>query len=343
MSSKLGKILLVRLDRIGDLVLTLPVGESLRKIDPEAEIRWWIPKGLGFVASASTPPSTYREVDLRFNLGRVHALLGELRRDRPNLAIVFHAPWWVGLLLFMARVPVRGGPRSQWHHFLFLNQGVRQKRSDAKSHELEYNFQLAEKSLNLGPKRLQRSPLQLKPPSNEAMRLFGLEERGYTVVHPGMGGSALNWPLPMYVQLISKLTEETRVVITGTKADEPYLKPVRDKLAGNARVTWLDGALNGSELIMTLKNARAVVAPSTGVLHLAASTGAPTVGLFSPVKVQAATRWGPLGAHAKALTPEVVCPARFQCLGEKCAHFDCMRMVTVDQVLETLSALDQRR
>lgn len=337
MSLKFGKILLVRLDRIGDLVLTLPVEESLRKIDPKAEIRWWIPKGLSFVAAAANPPRAVREVDLSFNRKRFRTLLEDLKRDRPKLAIVYHAPWWVGLLLFVARVPVRAGPRSQWHHFLFFNRRIRQKRSEAKFHELEYNFQLTEGALGLGRGWLPRTRLQLEAPANDNLKRFGLEPRSYSVVHPGMGGSALNWPLPMYVQLISKMTEDTRVVITGTRADEKYLKPIRDLLSNNPRVTWLDGSLNGPELIMVLKNARSVVAPSTGVLHLAASTGVPTVGLFSPVKVQTATRWGPMGDRASAVSPDVACPAHFKCLGKSCAHFDCMQRVTVAQITQALN------
>lgn len=339
MSFKLGKLLLVRLDRIGDLVLTLPVDESLRKIDPKADIQWWIPKGLSFVTTAANPPRQAREVDLRFDRERFKTLLAELKRDRPRIAIVFHAPWWIGLLLFLARVPVRAGPRSQWHHFLFFNRRVRQRRSSAKFHELEYNFQLAEGALRLGPGWLPRTQLSLQASSAENLKRFGLEPGGYIVVHPGMGGSALNWPLPMYAQLISKLAEDTRIVVTGTRADEPYIKPIRDMLTDHPRVTWLDGILNGPELVLVLKHASSVIAPSTGVLHLAASCGVPTIGIFSPVKVQSSIRWGPLGTRATSLTPDVSCPARFKCLGQRCPHFDCMQRVTVDQVIHARSSL----
>ncbi|MCM2282861.1 MAG: glycosyltransferase family 9 protein [Bdellovibrionaceae bacterium] len=339
MSIKFGHVLLVRLDRIGDLVLTLPVDESLRKIDPHAEMQWWIPKGLGFVSAAASPRRDVREIDVRWNWIRFRALLADLKLHRPRMAIVFHAPWWISLLLFLAKVPVRAGPRSQWHQYLFFNRRIRQKRSDAKYHELEYNFQLTEGALRLGRGWLPRAHLHLQAPTNDDLHRFGLEKQGYVVVHPGMGGSALNWPLPMYAQLISKLTEDTRVVITGTRSDEPYLKPIRDMLGDNPRVTWLDGILKGQELIMILQNAKAVVAPSTGVLHLAASAGAPTVGLFSPVHVQSATRWGPRGECVTTLSPNVKCPAKFKCLGQRCPHFDCMQRVTVDSVTHAIESL----
>ncbi len=332
MPLNIGKTLLIRLDRIGDLVLTLPVDESLRKVDETAQVKWWIPKGLGFVAKNAEPPREAREVEHDFSLTQFFALLTELKREKLKTAVVFHAPWWISLLLFLARVPVRAGPKSQWHQILFLNRKLKQSRSEAKAHELEYNYQLAEHAVGLGSGWLPRSHLRLRPASDAILEKHGLVSKNYIVIHPGMGGSALNWPLPLYTQLITRLTESSRVVVTGTRSDDKFLAPIRASLVANENVVWLDGKINGSELLSVLKNARACVAPSTGVLHLSASCGTPTVGLFSPVPVQRDTRWGPKGENVKVLAPTVACPAHFSCIGEKCQHYACMQNVSVASV-----------
>jgi heptosyltransferase I len=338
MSLKLGKTRLIRLDRIGDLVLTLPIDEGLRQLDPHADIRWWIPKGLSFITKLAEPTRAATEVASAFNWRRCKQLLSTLRQDRPDTAIVFHAPWWVGLILFFARVPVRAGPRSQWHQILFFNRAIRQKRSRAELSELEYNFRLTESALGLKAGSIRRHHLNLQAPrADKVLNRFSLTPRAYIVVHPGMGGSALNWPLPMYAQLVTRLTEETRIVVTGTHADEPYLRPIRDMLETNPNVTWLDGQLNGPDLIAVLKNASAVLAPSTGVLHLAASTGVPTIGLFSPVKVQTPKRWAPQGENTRTILPEVSCPGHFKCLGPKCREYDCMQRISVASVRDAIS------
>src|SRR4051812_25414133 len=111
MALQLGKTLLIRLDRIGDLVLTLSVDESLRKIDQKTDAKWWIPKGLDFVAKNSIPPRPAREIEHDFSWSQFKILLQELKEEKPRTAIVFHAPWWVSVLLFLARVPVRAGPK----------------------------------------------------------------------------------------------------------------------------------------------------------------------------------------------------------------------------------------
>jgi heptosyltransferase I len=330
------KALLVRLDRIGDLVLTLPVDHH--RVFAGAEVQWWIPKGLGFITSAATPRRQAIEVEKNFSWATMNQLWRHLRRERYDIAVVFHAPWWIALLLWLARVPVRVGPRSQWHSFLFFNKGVRQKRSQAVHHEMEYNFKLVESALARESRTADvRHPLSLKPdPASPTLANFSLKKDGYIVVHPGMGGSALNWPVERYAELINRLSESQTIVVTGTSADQPYLEPVRRAVGTNTKVVWLDGRLNGTELLAVLNGARAVVAPSTGVLHLAASCGVRTVGIFSPVPVQSVTRWGPKGPNAGSVFPSVNCPGHFSCLGPACALYNCMNRISVEEVCQRL-------
>jgi ADP-heptose:LPS heptosyltransferase len=84
------------------------------------------------------------------------------------------------------------------------------------------------------------------------------------------------------------------VVITGTAQDEPYLAPLRKQLSqSSSDLLWLDGKLSPQELLFILSKARLVVAPSTGVLHLAASLGTPCVGLYADEPAFHPKRWGP--------------------------------------------------
>ena len=308
------RALFVRLDRIGDLVLTLPTDQS----GVSAEVDWWIPKGLSFVTDHATPPRSAEEFARTKTFAECVALAKLVRKKNYDLAVVFHAPWWVGFVLWLARIPVRIGVQSQWHSFVFFNRGIRQKRSRAEFSELEYGFRLLEEGLGLAIGSLPRSTLKLtaSPAANSAVgasdksgpparTVTGLTPGGYVVVHPGMGGSALNWSTDRYAELIHELAREKKIAITGTASDESFLSPLRKKLAADddlrKRVVWLDGKLNGPQLLSVLGNAYAVVAPSTGVLHLAASLGVPTVGLFSQVRVQRAVRWGPQGPKAAVI------------------------------------------
>ena len=333
------RLLLVRMDRIGDLILTLPVDEALKGV----EATWWVTNGLGFIAEAARPRRRAREFARKIGIFAFFKLLAEVRRERYEAAILFHGPWWVSLLFWLARIPLRGGVKSQWHSFLFLNRAVRQRRSRAEASELEYGFQLVEKIFELEQGSLHRSSLKLEGATDGArvtlLKNLGLIEGQYTIVHPGMGGSALNWPSSHYAALIRELCARGPVVITGTASDEPYLAPLRKELSGQHSVIWLDGKLAGKDLITALAAARAIVAPSTGVLHLAASTGRPTLGLFSPVRVQQPRRWGPQGERVKTLMPMGDCPGEMSCLGQDCKRFDCMATISPSDALKELDRL----
>ena len=329
------KILLIRLDRIGDLVLTLPVDESLTN----TTVHWWIPPGLSFITEHANPPRKANEVGRKFLIRNFLNLLNLVKSENYDAAIVFQAPWWIGLLLFLARVPLRGGVKSKWFSFLFFNRAIRQKRSRAEVNELEYNFQLVEKILNLAARELPRTHLHLHSSTPiEALAKFHLKQNQYMVVHPGMGGSALNWPTKHYIALIRELAKKTSVVITGTATDESYLEPIQKELKADPNINWLVGKCSGKELIAVLAGSQHVIAPSTGVLHLAASTGTSTIGIFSPIQVQHPRRWGPQGKKIQVLLPDVQCPGIHSCLGKSCPHFNCMDTISVIELLNKIES-----
>ena len=82
------------------------------------------------------------------------------------------------------------------------------------------------------------------------------------------------------------------------------------------------------ELIFLLRHAKAVVGPSTGVLHLAASSRTPVVGIYSPVLSHSAVRWAPRGENVKVLSPDS---------NQSPLTQESMGQVTVESVLKALN------
>lgn len=333
------KILCVRVDKIGDLISTMPVDE----IFPPAqfETAWVISKGLGFIAEEAIPPRRAFELSKESPRADFQQIL---ETYQPDIVIDFYGPWWVSFESWKASVRFRIGRRSRWASFLFLNHGLRQSRSQSEKHEAEYNLDLAllardqyfqSKSLSAPPAPLEAPILQLQAPDfPELLERYELDPESYIVVHAGMAGSALNWPSAHYKSLIEQILEVpelamVKVVLTGTAADEPHLKPLRESLPASDRILWLDGKLSTLELLYVLQEAAAVVAPSTGVLHLAASLGTHSIGLYSPVRAQSVKRWGARGRHVTLLTPPVL---------EREAGPDCMALIPVDEVLAELES-----
>lgn len=330
------KGLLIRLDKIGDLISTVPCDELL---PPQIEGHWMISKGLGEILQAATPTRQWTEFQKKYSLSQLILFIRFLRQNRFNFAISFQAPWWVSFALWFAGVPQRFGTRSQWHHFLFLTHGLRQKRSQATQHEADYNADLIDHALTkLG------FPQESKPTPYLKLNAPGVwkkpdQLKKYFVVHPGMAGSARNWSQAQYIEaieLLLKKDETLQAVLTGTPADEPYLVQIKSHFANHPRVHIYQNKLNMKELLDCLKQAEFVLAPSTGVLHLSASLGQRTLGIYSPILVQHPTRWAARGPKTSVFVPEARCPAQHKCLGQGCHYFDCMNSVKPSQVVHTI-------
>ncbi len=334
------KIFCVRIDHIGDLALTLPVDNLLSPYD----VTWLVNKGLGFICDYANPRRHHFTFERKFSFRRYLDLQRFFRREKPSHIIFFHAPWWMSCAAWMAGIPFRAGRKSQWHSFLFLNRGIRQSRLLGEKSELIYNYELMKQSLDLFGIKPSNSIeyLRLRSGSESLLSQFDLQPKTYIVVHAGMGGSARNWPAIQYASLLFRISKKVRVVMTGTRADAPWLSPIRKELRKygfQENILWLDGKLSSEELLTVLNYAQMVVAPSTGIVHLAAALGVPTVGIYSPVKSQNVTRWGPKGLHVETLTPQVECPGIKKCIGPTCPKYDCMELITVDTIIQKYESL----
>lgn len=323
------KVLLLRLDKIGDLICSLPVDQILD--ESQFEVTWVVQKGLGQVVDLGAKKRNYIELDKSNPKEASQQFQKFLKEFKPDIAISFQGPWWVSFELFKARVPVRSGVYSQWHSFLFLNQGLRQSRSKAEMHEFEYNKQLVLKTLNLKEDRRFHYFEISKPAADlSLLQKFNLTSKNYIVVHPGMMGSALNWSQAKYIEYIqSQIEKNETLCITGTAADEPYLTEIKLKFQNHPQVRWLQNQLSLKELILILSESKKVIAPSTGVAHLAASVGTEVHGIYSPVRVHHPRRWAPRGPNVTVYLPNGVYTSTTGPLNNDPVDPNCMDQIVI--------------
>lgn len=304
------KILFVRLDKIGDLVCTLPIDQVFTQ-DHANQVEWLISPGLKTIVDHAWPARQVSELHKDFSWPNIKTYWRTLRRLKPDAIICVQTPWWIGALSWLARVPFRFAVKSKWDSFVFYNFALRQHRSLSTEHEYHYNLQLAAYAHQLLTRSRSESftsykdeYLHLQVPLKKTFSF--LKNEPFIVLHPGMAGSALNWPQEKYIDYIKNfLTQnsEVNIAITGTKNDEPYLNEIRAVYGAHPQVIWLDGKLDMPDLLQVLSQAQAVIAPSTGVLHLAASLGVPSHGIYSPMTSHHPRRWGARGPHVHLYVP----------------------------------------
>jgi heptosyltransferase-3 len=342
------RILLVRNDRIGDLVLTIPAVIALREALPGARIDLLsssynapILKGNPWLDDIITDKGAHDYWDL-------DELVLRIKERKYDCAVVMVSSFKNARLVRRAGIPLRIGPLVRWYAPFYFNKAIRQRRSRGEKSEAEYNIDLM---TPLGIRGEKTAPPVIFP-DVESVSLardfisgeFGRGSDGpLVIVHPGMGGSALNWPEDFWRELVRLLGNSRRCVtlVTGSDTERDLLERVS---AGRDQGTTIriKTGLSLSDFIGLLSLASVVVAPSTGPLHLAAALGVPVTGIYSPVRAHHPRRWGPLGkGRKKIFLPPVDCPGKLSCLGEKCPFYYCMELVKPEQVFENiLSCLD---
>ena len=309
------KILFLRMDKIGDLVLSLGVDQHPDLAGHKVE--WLIPKGIEFVVEACSPQRSYYSWDKSYSPENKKQLVAWLKKQNYDAAVFFQGEKWLMHALKAAGIPIRVGQRSDIRSFFAFNHGVRQKRSSSHKSEFKLNQELVEKGLSLTEREL----LPATKLAAKGQLPSELKEQNYVVVHAGMGGSALNWSQEKYIESIRLLIgSDCRVVLTGTKADLSYLDKIIEAFKEEKMLTNLIDQVTAKDLLNVLAKADAVLAPSTGVLHLAASLGVKCVGIYPPIHVQRPDRWGAYGKKVSNLQPEVDGPEKFRCRGAACSY-----------------------
>ena len=324
------RFLIVRNDRIGDVILTLPMAQLLRRHYPGASIAMLVRRYteelvrghpcVDEVVVSDDPP--------------LLALAAELRKGAYD--VVFHTRprFRLAFVTWLAGIPVRVGTGYRWYSPLF-NRRVFEHRKDARFHELEYNLHLLEAiGCRVGSERVE----PFLPVGGEERRRVRemLGEAGVApgellvILHPGSGGSAREWSEAKFIGLGQKLSAlaRVRILVAGGASEEGIVGRVRSAVGGGT-LGWA-GRLTLREYAALAAEASLFVANSTGPIHLAAAAGAPVIGLYPQLRALSAARWGPYTAHRTIFSPQGKPGNCSECLqGGGCA---CMDSIAVDDV-----------
>jgi heptosyltransferase-3 len=322
------KILIVRHDRLGDLVLTLPVAYVLKKIYPHIYVdilsSSYNSSILKYAAYVDNSISIDNDHGMRKSSGEI---ADEINRGRYDIIIFARPDLPTAFASFLAGIPIRIGTSRRAYSFMF-NRRVDLPRRHSYKHEVDLNLMLLE-PLALTPAPGTLSPVLEAKPNRGMDHILGAAklEDDFVIVHPGSGGSAPNWPEEYYRELIRDLGANIKVVLTGQGKFD---------IDTDGMIINLMNATSFDELMSVISRCRLLISGSTGPLHIAAALGRPVLGLYPDHPVLGVHRWGPRGKYAEAISPD-------KQNGHKCRINDkgtceCMESISVGRVLR--KALD---
>ena len=331
-------LIISRTDGIGDVILTLPVAGLMKKLHPGVKI--W------FVGRSYTSPviAACEHIDQFINWDEIsqytpkekHEYFKTLHAD----AIVHVFPnKELARIAYQCKIPLRVGTSHRFHHWLYCNRLVQVGRKKSPLHEAQLNALLFR-------------PLGVKatPSLNELIPLMGLTRpaelddiyarwldpsRFNVILHPKSKGSAREWGLGNFSELISLLPKDRyKIFISGSAEDGKVLQ--RQIEAWGNDVTDITGKMPLAQFIAFINKADGLVAASTGPLHIAAALGKVAVGLYAPMRPIHPGRWSPLGPRADYLVLGKQCN---KCRHDNhCACIESIKPADVVLKLEQLKA-----
>ncbi len=326
------RLLVMRLDNIGDVVMTGPVLRALKENLPRASITLMASPGgkeaaplLPWVDEVFAWRVLWQDLGrLSFDPAREWELIDALRRDSYDAAIILtsfkQTPHPAGYACYLAGIPLRLGESKEWGGGVLTDEAP---SAPDEVHQVERNLHLIEhagfgvedRSLSL------RVPEEARGTVAQLLQARGVApDAPYVLLNPWASAQARTYPTHRFAFAARLLSEETGwpVVVSGTEADRSRSGELLDVLGD--RGVDLVGATGLSELAALVEGARLVLTNNTSTMHLLDALRTPGVVLFSGTELE--EQWHPRDAPHRLLRCETpcspcyafACPYNLECL-----------------------------
>jgi heptosyltransferase-2 len=336
--SEIKRILVVRTDRIGDLVLTLPMIDILRINYPDTHIAMMTKRYTAELAGNSKNVNDVILYDEKDGLVPFFKMLGLIRRQNFDAAFVALPRMRIALLLWLAGIKYRVGSGFRLYS-IFFNRRIYEHRKHSNKHELEHNLTLLEK---FGCTLKKIEPPWINAPDEKILKVRNKlknsgvnENEKLVIIHPGSGGSSRDWSFEKFSQLGKMMTNlrNVKVVITGSKDEKLLVQKLQSAIGFNS--IDISGELSLLEYAALSKLAKLVIGNSTGPLHIAAAVGTPVIGFFPHLKPMTPDRWGPYTSKKKVFLPQNKPDNCKKCIRNK-KNCECMDSISTDEVFQAV-------
>jgi len=338
------RILVIRPDRLGDVVLMTPLLRALRQHFPHGHIGALVRPYAAAVLENNPHIDTLLLDDPQSRDAGWSGFWSQrntLRRLRFDTALMPLPSKRYAWMCLLAGIRQRIATSRKLYNRLTLTRCLSRRNYIPPRHEADYCMDLV-RALGVSSDDLRPEICLREAEQATARAALGL---GPLIgIHPGSGRSAPNWPVTEYVGLAASLLEtfpEARIVVTGTSAEQ-HLGAAFDALASE-RILNLVGKQTLRETIAAIAQFAVLVSASTGPMHIASALQVPTVSMFCPLSSCSPILWGPLGnASEVILPPDGYC--QNQCPGDPhiCLFQSGIAVETVAQRVRTLLQDDRR-
>ncbi len=328
------RIIISRTDSIGDVILTFPFCQLLKNRFPDAQLIYLGRNYTQSIIESFTMIDEFLSWDDIKDLPKLDQIKKFKSIGADTIIHVFPNKE-IAKIAKKAKITNRIGTSHRSFHLLTCNYRVSFSRKNSSLHESQLNFQL------LKPFGLTSIPTmeeinnqiihwEIKEVSlPSCITEFIGNSTNTLILHPKSQGSAKEWPIEKYISLANSLSnKDWKIIFTGTESEGELF---RNLLPKNNNILDSTGKLSLKQLMYLISTSKALVACSTGPLHIAGISGIQTIGIFSPRKPIHPGRWKPIGLQVETVVFEEKCP-----LCEKNNDCNCITEISAEKIEQLL-------
>jgi heptosyltransferase-3 len=329
-------VIISRTDSIGDVVLCLPMATILKQHFPDIIIGFMGTKYTKAIIETCSAVDVF--IDMEDFLTQEIFLAGE----KPECILHVKPQSNLARRAKELKISLRIGTTNRLFHWLTCNNFVRLSRKNSLLHEAQLNLKLLKPFGIKTDYSLQEiTDLYAMIHIPELPKPFAdlLQPNKFKLIlHPKSRGSAREWDLAYYADLINALDRDKfQIFISGTAHEKLELQPLLNAVGD--RVVDISGLMNLSEFIAFIAACDGLIACSTGPLHIAAALQKHALGIYPPMQPIHPTRWQPIGKKAQTFVLNKDCNT---CRNDKTICF-CMQAIRPQQLKEALNAICESR
>ncbi len=338
----INKILVIRTDRLGDVLLNTPVFKTLRHNFPAAHIAVVAQPHLKEIVEGNPNIDkviTYDKNDLEKGWWPTLKFIKYIRTKKFDLSIVLNPSKRANIISFLAGIKYRVGYDRKWG--FLLTHKIKDNKWMGLKHEVEYNLDLL-RFIGLEIKDIELyMPVYKEDEDYVDLILQGLNLNNSDVlvtVHPSSSDCSKCWPLELYACLIDKLKNDFnfKVAVVGGKEEKESISQLISLTL--SKPINLGGQLTLRQLGALCKRSRIFISNDSGPVHIACAVKTPTIVIFGRTLAGVGPkRWGPYGEGNIVLQKDVGCRV---CNPQDCPeNFKCLAAITVEDVIAAIKQI----
>ncbi|MEM2956110.1 MAG: glycosyltransferase family 9 protein [Candidatus Pacearchaeota archaeon] len=338
--SKIRKVLIIHLGAMGELLILTPVIHALKK-ELNTDIDFMVSKGKEDVLKNN--PNLSKIIIYQDSYSKN---LDTIKKENYNLAVIM----WPGFpkiswMCMKAGIPYRIGVFKNVKdgiNFFFTRRMLDLRRK----HAVECNLDII-RTIGIDNKNPKLEFYLSKEDEQRGKKIISkLKLSKYVIIHPGFSFSNIKypsrwWPPERYAAVADYLIKKRKmkVLLTGNNEEKKFSEDIKKFAKHKKDILITNGRLSLSELAYLIKKAGLIIAPSTGVIHLASALGTNIIQISGK---DDQVLWTPFSKSAKVIFHPEVCTECDKVYCRKRTQ-ECMKAITSEEVIKAIDSLLDRR